>query len=98
MKTLDTQKTLSNTLITIQKLCIGLYLPHYCTKPEDYQLIIEMDEAVIISVSVGTLFGLYIEHTPIGMGTIIMFPDGKTLWEMMEEPVAFDDWWKLNCK
>jgi len=94
-------ETLYQTLSEVQKEVIGIVkLPgvgiYGLPGVGIYGLIVKKEEFTITSIYIGFLLGVSTDVIPKGKYTEIYFPDNKTLSEMMEDPLKFDEWWKNN--
>lgn len=90
---------LTDALIAIQRICLGVFRPYaLMNDPKAWQLIIAIDGDQLTVVSIGTLFGLSEDHTSAAYGTVVLFPDDKTLWEMMNDPSGLHHWWQQYCE
>jgi hypothetical protein len=78
----------------LQSKCIGIWNP----APGVISLIIEIDKNTITAISIGKLGGISEEHAPADAYRIVLFPESKTLSEMMNNPIEFHDWWNSNIK
>jgi len=81
---------LSNTLFEVQKEVIGIY-QHF--NNGTIELVILSDEYGFTTIVVGDLLGLSTNH--YGNETVnrvSLFPDGKSLYEFMENPFEFSTW------
>lgn len=87
---------LSFALVNMQRLVIGVFssqLTDYKFKP-----VIKNQEGLLTIVRIGDMLGLQTLHTPMSTGRFRSFPDDKTLWDMMQDPIGFNHWWKQNCE
>jgi len=82
---------LSNSLQSVQDIIIGIYVD----PTKRIELIVSKGDYTFKTVSVGSLFGLSISNYPLNR-VIHLFPDNKTLSEMMQDPIEFDKWCKEN--
>ena len=78
---------LSKALYEIQNEVIGLY---YNQHTNDFEPVINNDDGFLTIITVGKLLGLQTEHRE---GNMIYFPDNKSLTEMMEKPLEFQNWY-----
>lgn len=88
-------KKLSITLDNIQSNTIGLF-----KYPLDntYRPVIGKSDNMICVISIGNLLGMNTSTYTITSGIYIEFPDGKSLRQMMDSPIEFNEWYKTNCK
>ena len=86
-------KNLQKSLVEVQSKTIGLFKIYGYKLVE---LIIEEDENTFTTIHVGNLLGISTVHysKDAKIGRIIMFPESKTLSEMLEDPLAFDLWYQ----
>ncbi len=84
-------KNLLNALKETQDQVIGLMFVGNSKK-----LIMKVEDHTTKVISVGTLLGLEESSVTNGVFKTIMFPDNKTLAEMMKEPLEFGRWWEEN--
>lgn len=89
------EENLGKALKDIQSICIGLFTPRYYPYDE-HLLVIEDNDGRLKCVEIGKLFGLSTLHMCAEHGKYVKFPDGKTMSQMMESPMTFDEWWKLS--
>jgi len=77
---------LSIALQEIQNEIIGLY---YNSRTDTLEPVINNDNNLLTIITISNLFGLQIEHRE---GKIITFPENKTLSQMIEKPIEFQEW------
>lgn len=95
------EHNLSIALQGIQSVCVGLFKPNYSPK---WELVIqaepftedEYEGYLIKSLDIGDLFGMSTTHTSTRGGKYVPFPEDKTLSQMMQDPIEFNNWYKLN--
>lgn len=63
---------------------------------DEFELIIDIDEKIIESFK--PLGSLGLSHSFIFERELKLFPDGKTLHDMLEDPLYFSDWCVNNLK
>lgn len=85
--------SLSAALVEMQKKCIGLYFNQYLDK---YVPVIKETEYSFVVIYIGNMLGLSEEHLPKddenNPRNVVHFPGNKTLFQMMENPIEFNDW------
>ena len=79
---------LSKALHEMQDEVIGLYHNQYT---DNLEPVINDDKGYLTIITIGTLLGLHTEHRE---GDVFYFPENKTLTQMMEKPIEFDEWYK----
>lgn len=92
------KKSLSESLINLQDNCYGLFYNIYT---DSYECIVSDNKYTFITIVVGTLLGFSTDvrcHSEDNDSLIVKFPDGKSLSNMLNDPIEFDKWYKLNCK
>ncbi len=57
-------------------------------------LVVDNNDGWLTCIEVGKLLGRQQLHIGQSQGKYIPFPDGKTLTEMMQDPVGFSNWFK----
>lgn len=80
----DTQIQLNN----LQNHVIGLFKPFYSDKIE---LVLSYEDGVVYCVTVGALGGLSETHIPDSKGKLVMFEEGMSLWDLMQNPFKLDE-------
>lgn len=62
---------------------------------KDITLLVEENEHIVTTISIGVLGGLTTDYIPKTHNSfkIVRFPDGKSLAEMMAEPMIFTEWY-----
>jgi hypothetical protein len=89
-------KALTKELASLQKKCVGLYINPYTQKAEP---VMDIGAYTFMTLAIGNLFGASEDHYPKNENhQIILFPEGKTLHQMMEDPRMFYDWYRENLK
>lgn len=89
-------KDLANALVAMQHRCIGLYYNPYIRSCE---CVVEESDYGFVTLYVGGLLGLSTTHYSKDEDhQFTRFPDGKTMADMMDEPFAFDQWYKAQFK
>lgn len=93
----EMKQTLGSSLEEAQSRVLGIFKITRYTNA-GIELIVEINEHSFITIRIGSLLGLSTTHYSIGddLGRIIMFPENKTLSEMMNDPLGFDKWYKNN--
>lgn len=87
---------LSKSLRKAQSKCVGLFKPRYSDKVE---LVIEVSDVGFSTITIGNLFGLQTTHFGNeSLNDVVMFPENKTLTEMMEYPLGFSEWYNQRFK
>lgn len=91
--------SLNAALVEMQKKCIGLYFNPYIKK---YVPVIEETEYSFVVIYIGNLLALSEEHLPKddehNPRVVIHFPENKTLFQMMENPIEFNKWCVENLE
>jgi hypothetical protein len=82
---------LSHILQATQGAVVGIF-KHPMSKG-DVEMVIENDEHTFTTITVGTFLGLQTCSYPKSKFQPILFPDGKRLSEMMENPQTFKEWY-----
>jgi len=87
------EKELSNALTNMQEKVIGVLKHHGII-----EMIIEKNEHSFKTIDIGNFLGLHTNHYPIDYdnGRIIMFPNEKTLSQLMADPFEFQKWYDDN--
>lgn len=85
-ETLELEKTIKNALQELQSKTIGLFKPKFSSVVE---MVVEDSDGHLITLHVGTLGGLQTLHINRMEGRYVKFPNGKTIQDMMENPMEF---------
>jgi hypothetical protein len=91
-------KNLSQSLTNLQSVCYGLF---YNTYTKSYECIISETEHTFTTIVVGTLLGFSTDircHSDENDSLIVRFQNQKSLLDMLDDPIEFNEWYKLNCK
>lgn len=89
---------LSQSLTNLQGNCYGLF---YNVYTKSYECIVSDNKHTFKTVVVGTLLGFSTDnrcHSDENDSLIVKFPNGKSLLDMLADPIGFNNWYKLNCK
>lgn len=86
---------LNNALVETQENIIGIVIRN----GKDVTLLIEEDEHTAKTISIGLLGGLCTDYVPKAHDQfkVIRFPDGKSLAQMLKEPLDFHSWYEENA-
>ena len=84
---------LSVALRKAQEKVIGIFTNPYT---KDNEVIIENGEFTVTTITIGTLLGVSetIYSNTVFAQNIHMFPDNKTLSQMMDDPHLLDKWFR----
>lgn len=85
--TKDKMQSLTNALADMQTKVVG-YFKIY----NQYEPIIEIDGDTVITLTIGKMFGVSRTFYDNSAGSVILFPDNKTLPDMMSDGLYFHDW------
>lgn len=89
---------LRQSLTNLQSICYGLF---YNTYTKSYECIIRDNDRTFTTIFVGTLLGFSTNirpHSDYNDRLIVRFPDGRSLLDMLDDPIEFNEWYKLNSK
>jgi hypothetical protein len=92
------QELLRISLSYLQDNCYGLFYNKYVNT---YECIVNESDEKFTTIVVGQLLGFSTDiryHSEDNDKLIIRFPDGKSLTEMLQDPIEFNDWYKNNTK
>lgn len=78
-------KYLEVALNELQSQTIGLFKHKYSQK-NDFDLVVKNDNGLLVTVSIGGLAGYITTHIPQTEGKLFMFPNGKNLYSLKEDP------------
>jgi hypothetical protein len=81
------------SLDNLQANCYGLFYNEYINT---YECIVKDSEETFTTVVVGQLFGFSTDvrfHSEYNDMLIIKFPDEKSLKDMLQNPIEFNDWY-----
>lgn len=85
---------IADVLKHIQSQCTGLFYNRYTNLYEP----VVIDSYTFKTVHIGNLLGLqenYYDVQTSYYDQVTLFPNNKTLSEMMNDPIEFDKWYKL---
>ena len=88
-RTEDVNKSITTALYEAQKVCVGIFKPN---KSVVWLPVIENENGVLTCITIGFMLGLSVTSHSIEAGIFIKFPEGKTLVETQNNPVAFHTW------
>lgn len=86
------------SLDNLQANCYGLFYNEYINT---YECIVKETEDTLTTLVVGQLFGFSTDtrcKSQYNELLIVRFPDGKSLKDMLQNPIEFNDWYKNNTK
>lgn len=82
---------LQMALAQVQGKTIGLFFPRM--DPKTPHLVVEFDQGLIHCFTLGSLLGLQELHIAAIKGEYFPFPNGKSLAQMLENPMEFHKWY-----
>lgn len=85
---------LSGQLQKVQDQVIGIFNGPHFPGEDGVVMVVEDGPDVFVTISIGSFLGLQTDHWPKSMYQPILFPKGKTLSQMMQDPIGFDKWYK----
>ena len=81
-------RQLSNILTDVQDKVIGVADVY-----ENKECVVEMNDTTVTTITIGTLLGLHQATYSADAIAVTLFPQNKTLGEIMDSPHVFHDWW-----
>ncbi len=58
----------------------------------------ELDGETVRTIEIGNLLGCSEDYFAVQSGTYIPFPDGKSLLQMIQDPIKWVKWYNENTK
>lgn len=87
---MNTKEILISAIDKFRKSIIGIYLPNY--NPKEFEFIIEIDEHLIKTISIGKWLGVVEKNYPVNLGRVVMidcYQDGASLYTLLQNPYEF---------
>ena len=94
MEIMESQQLLISAIDEFRKSIIGIFIPTY--NQIGIEFIIDIDEDLVKTISIGGWLGVVENNYPVNMGRIVMFEEGINFHSLLQNPYEFMDFLREN--